>query len=264
VDSGAVRRALDQTVAALRLEGWRPTGEQLADLARLAAADLSFGEYLAGHRARHPPPAPEPRRRVLRRRIPYVIPGTTVLRNNFGVSDPAVLAELEFAATAGRMLAWQLRIAAGHTGAADLDARVIHRQLFADVYAWAGEYRVTELRRGDTAFGWQADIAARMQEVTDRARRLATTPPGDGPRLAYQLSRLYADHNQVHPFREGNGRTGTLLLHTVSALCGYRLDLSGISRADWYAASADSMPFRRDGRANHRPFIPLLVRAVGR
>ncbi|GAS95025.1 cell filamentation protein [Mycolicibacterium canariasense] len=262
--SGAVRRALEQTVAAQRLEGWRPTGEQLADLARLADANLSFGEYLARYRARHPPATSAPRRRVLRRRIPYVIAGTTVLRNNFGVAEQTALAELEFIATAGRMLAWQLRIAAGRTGAADLDARVIHRRLFADVYAWAGEYRVTELRLGDTAFGWQADIAARMVEITDRTRRVVTTPPGDGPALAYQLSRLYADHNQVHPFREGNGRTGTLLLHTVSALCGYRLDLSGISRAEWYGASADSMPFRRDGRANHRPFIPLLVRAVGR
>jgi cell filamentation protein len=264
VQPGAVRRAVEQTVAAQRLEGWRPTGDQLADLTRLAHADLSFGEYLAGHRARHPPAQPQPRRRVLRRRVPYLIPGTTVLRNNFGITDRAALAELEFIATAGRMLVWQLRIAAGQTGVADLDVRVIHAQLFADVYVWAGRYRVTELRRGETAFGWQADIAARMGEITDRARRLVATPPADGPALAYRLSRLYADYNQVHPFREGNGRTGTLLLHTVAALCGYRLDLSGISRADWYAASADSMPFRRDGTANHRPFIPLLVRAVGR
>lgn len=259
-----MRRALDQTVAAQRLEGWAPTDEQLADLGRLARAELSFGEYLAGHRARHPPAQPPPRRWVLRRRVPYLIPGTTLLRNNFGLGDPVALTELECIASAGRMLAWHLRIAEGRTGPADLDARVIHQQLFADVYAWAGRYRVTELRRGETAFGWQSDIATRMAEVTDRARGLVATPPGDGPALAYQLSRLYADYNQVHPFREGNGRTGTLLLHTVSALCGYRLDVSGISRADWYAASADSMPLRRDGRANHRPFIPLLVRAVGR
>jgi cell filamentation protein len=40
------------------------------------------------------------------------------------------------------------------------------------------------------------------------------------------------------------------------------LNLSNVSRAEWYAASRDSTPFRRDGRANHRPFIPLLLRAV--
>jgi cell filamentation protein len=259
VEAGALR----QTVAAQRLEGWRPTDEQLADLGRLARAELSFGEYLAGYRARYPPPAPAPRRWVLRRRIPYLIPGTTVLRNNFGVTEPSALIELEFTATAGRILGWQQRIAAGQVGTGDLDARVIHQQVFGDVYAWAGEYRITELRRGDVAFGWQADIGARMDEITGHARALVTDRPPDAPALAYELSRLYADYNQVHPFREGNGRTGTLLLHTVAAQCGYPLDLSGITRADWYSASADSMPFRRDGRANHRPFIPLLVRAVG-
>jgi fido (protein-threonine AMPylation protein) len=80
--------------------------------------------------------------------------------------------------------------------------------------------------------------------------------------LAYRLARLYADYNHIHPFREGNGRAGALLLHTVAALCGRRLDLTGVSREEWYAASRDGMPFRRDGRANHRPFLPLFAAAL--
>jgi cell filamentation protein len=32
-----------------------------------------------------------------------------------------------------------------------------------------------------------------------------------------------------------------------------------VSREEWYAASGDSMPFRRDGRPNHRPFLPLFA-----
>lgn len=76
------------------------------------------------------------------------------------------------------------------------------------------------------------------------------------------MSRLYAEYNRVHPFREGNGRTGTLMLHTLAVLCGRRLDLAPITRDEWYAASRDSMPFRRDGHGNHRPFLPLFVRAL--
>lgn len=53
------------------------------------------------------------------------------------------------------------------------------------------------------------------------------------------------------------------MLHTVMALAGRQLDLSTFSRDEWYSASRDSMPFRRDGRANHRPFLPLFVRALG-
>ncbi|HYJ55231.1 MAG TPA: Fic family protein [Mycobacterium sp.] len=74
--------------------------------------------------------------------------------------------------------------------------------------------------------------------------------------LAVSADRLYAEYNQIHPFREGNGRTGTLLLHTVAALCGRSLDLTGVTRDEWYSASRDSRPFRRGSAAggiNPRP-----------
>jgi cell filamentation protein len=53
------------------------------------------------------------------------------------------------------------------------------------------------------------------------------------------------------------------MLHTIAALGGARLDLGTVSRDEWSAAARDSMPFRRDGRAHHRPFLPLFVRALG-
>ncbi len=81
----------------------------------------------------------------------------------------------------------------------------------------------------------------------------------DADVLAAQLARLYADYNYVHPFREGNGRTGTLMLHIVTTLRGQRLDLSTFSRGKWYAASHDSMPPGRGGTADHRPFIGFLT-----
>jgi cell filamentation protein len=131
------------------------------------------------------------------------------------------------------------------------------------VYSWAGELRITELRRGEVAFARQSDVAPAVQELCSRARTLPDCiDPADSARLAFEFARWYADYNQVHPFREGNGRTGTLLLHTVAALCGHRLDLTGVTRADWYAASRDSMPARRGGSANHRPFLPIFLRAV--
>jgi fido (protein-threonine AMPylation protein) len=165
---------------------------------------------------------------------------------------------LEFVATAGRIAQWHRRIAAGTVGRDDVDFAVAHQHVFADLYGWAGRYRVTELRRGDVLFAWQSEVAPAMQRVGWAARRLAATGAelDDGP-LAYRFARLYAEYNRVHPFREGNGRTGTLVLHTVAALCGRRLDLGAFNRDEWIDASRDSMPPRRDGRAGHRPFLPL-------
>ncbi len=131
------------------------------------------------------------------------------------------------------------------------------------MYSWAGNYRVTELRRGDSVFAWQSALGRLMALLEETARALAATGSGlETPGLAYRLARLYADYNHIHPFREGNGRAGTLLLHTVAALCGRRLDLTAVSREEWYAASRDSMPFRRDGRPSHRPFLPLFAGAL--
>jgi cell filamentation protein len=262
-----LQHAIDQTVAAERLEGWWPTDEDINALAELARDDVSFGDYLASYRARHPLAGHPPRRdyrRILRRSRPYLIPGTMVLRNSFGVDEQAALSELEFVATAGRMVAWHRRLAEGTIRTNDVDVRAIHRSLFGDVYSWAGHYRVTELRRGDSLFAWQSSVGRLMALVEESARALAANGTGlDASGVAYRLARLYADYNQIHPFREGNGRTGTLLLHTIAALCGRQLDLGSVSREEWYMASRDSMPFRRDGRPNHRPFLPLFGEALG-
>jgi cell filamentation protein len=261
-----VLHAIEQTVAAERLEGWAPTDEHRADLIRLANDEIVFSDYLTEYRQRHPPPD-EPSRelgRIFRRARPYLIPGTTLLRNNFGAQSAAMLADLEYIATAGRILQWHRLLVDGPVGSEHLDVRRIHQHVFADVYAWAGELRTVELRRGDDAFAWHSGLAEATAKVEEQAHTVAAAEP-DLAALGYELSRLYANYNHVHPFREGNGRTGTLLLHTVAALCGCRLDLSVISRVEWYAASRDSMPFRRSasvGQANHRPFLSLMARAL--
>ena len=87
-------------------------------------------------------------------------------------------------------------------------------------------YRSTELRRGDVVFAWQSGIAVAMAGIDQTARHVAADGEKlDAAGLAFQMSRLYAEYNRVHPFREGNGRTGTLMLHTLAMLCGRRLDL---------------------------------------
>jgi cell filamentation protein len=254
--------AVAQTLAAERLEGWAPTAEHVAALNALVHERVSFADYFATFRVRHPPPQRPRRRPGLRRAAPYLIPGTTLLRNHFGASSAEMLADLEFVATAGRMALWLGRPVADTDA---LDVAALHRQLFADVYSWAGAYRTTELRRGDQGFAWVSTIQSGMTRVNDAALSIVDRCAGyDDARLAYELARLYADFNQIHPFREGNGRTGALLLHCVAARCGRSLDLSGVQRTQWYAAAADSMPFRRDGRASHRPFLYLLSGTISR
>ncbi|MBX7448498.1 Fic family protein [Mycolicibacterium sp. 3033] len=250
-------RVVATTVAVHRIEGWCPEVEHLESLAAIARGELRCDDHLAGYRRRHPPPVRQRRRLRIGRPAPYLIPGTSLLRNEFGVTSADALADLEYMTSAARMVEWLCRQPADQ----HLDVRDIHRHLFGGVYAWAGRYRTVELRRGKHSFGSVSAIGDAMGAVHERAQQLAGADH-DEARLAYELARIYADYNQIHPFREGNGRAGGLLLIGIAARCGRRIDFSGIERADWYAAAIDSMPLRRDGQASHRPFLYLLNRAL--
>lgn len=256
-----LRRCVDQTIAAEALEGWCPTGDQVDALVALVNGEVTFDDYLAAYRKRHP--IGRETSSPSRRDPPYLIPGTSLLRNNFGADDQETLAALEYVATAGRMAAWLRRLADGDVSAGDLDVRSLHRLLFSDVYEWAGSYRVCELRLGDEVFARQSSVQRRMTRVEASAQALVDMAAGSDAALADRLAALYAEYNYAHPFREGNGRTGTLMLHTVAVLCGATLDFGAITRGQWYAASRESMPPRRNGPADHRPFVPLFVRVLG-
>ena len=64
---------------------------------------------------------------------PYVYPGTSVLKNRFGLRDPNALDRIERLHTGNRILEPFPR------GSFDLThLRAIHRHLFQDIYEWAG------------------------------------------------------------------------------------------------------------------------------
>jgi len=112
------------------------------------------------------------------------------------------------------MVGWYRMLAEGTIGVHYVDVRAIHQHLFADVYTWAGNYRVTELRRGDYVFAWQSALGRLMPLLEETARALATNGAGlDQPGLAYRLARLYADYNHIHPFGGGQRPGG----HAASA-----------------------------------------------
>lgn len=254
------RHALAQTIAAERLEGWQPTDEEISALAELLRGAVTFGEYLAAHLPRR---APNPHRRpVFARRRPYFIPGSDVLRNNFGITDAPELSRVEYVATAGRILQAHTR-----PEVHDLDVCHLHQHVFGDVYAWAGQPRIVELRRGEQTFGSCSRIRRGLAAVHTDVCALARDGRAlDNGALSFRLARIYAEYNAIHPFREGNGRTGTLLLHLLAHHAGRRLGLDAITRDEWITASRESMPSRpriaTDGHADPRPFVPMLKRSL--
>lgn len=94
---------------------------------------------------------------------PYVYPGTTVLRNKFGIDNAAELDRAERLFTTKR---GKRGVPRGDFDLAHLKA--IHRHLFQDVYDWAGEIRMVEISKGGSQFMFRRFIDSGMADVHRR------------------------------------------------------------------------------------------------
>ncbi len=163
---------------------------------------------------------------------PYVYPGTTVLRNRFGIRDAAEFARIE------RLLVGQRAAEGVPDGLFDLaHLRQIHRHLFQDLFDWAGEIRTVEIAKDGHQFQFRRFIETGLADAhrrlvqSDFLRRL------DASAFATEAGKILGDVNYVHPFREGNGRTQLFYLDQLAFKAGHPLDLTRLDPARWIAAS---------------------------
>lgn len=134
----------------------------------------------------------------------YLDPNTGILRNLVGArtwEDLRVIEDDLVEARAHQLLERPIE------GTYDLaHIQAIHHQLFQDVYPWAGENRTVNIAKGQP-FAQHENIVPFTQHLAaeiSRANRLHGT---SSEQFAHQLANFYNQLNDIHPFREGNGRT---------------------------------------------------------
>ena len=64
----------------------------------------------------------------------------------------------------------------------------------------------------------------------------------DRDTFAERAASVFAYFNQAHPFREGNGRTGKVLMEHVAELSQFTLDFARVTPEVWNNASMLSGP----------------------
>jgi cell filamentation protein len=163
---------------------------------------------------------------------PYVYPGTRILKNRLGITDPARLDRIE------RRIVIQRSRKGIPNGAFDLaHLQAIHRHLFQDIYDWAGEIRTVEISKGAQQFQFRQYIHTGMADVHRRltkSRFLAGLSRHD---FSQQAAVIVGDVNFIHPFREGNGRTQMQYLKQLSERAGNPVDLAQLDSSRWIEAS---------------------------
>lgn len=190
---------------------------------------------------------------------------TGTLRNIPGYRDADDLRQFEYHHASANEL--ELR-----TGAVPIprtyDAdhlRAIHRHMFKDIYEWAGDYRSISMQKDATRFADRSEIDRYLMSAN---KVILDTDWHQVDRKGFTdaAAEIYANLNQAHPFREGNGRAGKLFMQQVAELSSWRITYdpqkSTITPQLWNQQSMLSAPDFGKTTPDPKPLLPIFYNAA--
>jgi len=153
----------------------------------------------------------------------YCYPESDVLINRFDIRDKDALNIVEKQITSLKIAQLEASPAKGDFDLAYLKS--IHKFIFGDIYAWAGQ-----IRKGDFLIK-DRSIFCRAMYIESMAAEIHANLKKDNflhglekvefiSKLAYYMGEV----NALHPFREGNGRTQRLYFKQLCVKAGYDLE----------------------------------------
>ncbi len=165
---------------------------------------------------------------------PHLDLGSGVFRNLLGITDSAELAHAEAVLTASRIYDLERSGLPGRYDLAHLQA--FHRNIFGDLYGWAGELRTVSIGRG-ALFCLPEHIAGDAEELFAWLARTGFLRDLERGDLVDGLAELLSDLNALHPFRDGNGRTQRAFVAQLARDAGHPVRWSAMDPAENVAVS---------------------------
>lgn len=166
-------------------------------------------------------------------RDPYLYDGLDVMRNRLGIRQVQRLEQAAYELTALR--AATIELGPRVRGLPYLCA--IHRQLYQDIFDWAGKLREVDIYQGDTPFchfAWiEKEGNALMQDLEEEGY-LAGLP---NEKFVVRLAHYYCEINMLHPFRIGSGLAQRIFFEQLAIHAGYTLTWDGIQVDEWNQAN---------------------------
>lgn len=94
-----------------------------------------------------------------------------------------------------------------------------HTLAYRTPEAVAGEYTTEDMAAGDTVFGNHEELIARVPNLMESTERAIN----DGQHPLIVAAKWHGYYEYLHPFRDGNGRTGRLLSNFILLRAGHPL-----------------------------------------
>jgi cell filamentation protein len=175
----------------------------------------------------------------------YCYPGTNVLKNKLDIRDLDFLHQAERDYSSIRQAELVKKGVTGDFSMKHLCS--IHKQLFQDIYTWAGKTRTVDISKG-TIFCFVQFIDSQFDDMYRKLKKEnflkdITDKKEMSVRLAYYLGEL----NMIHPFREGNGRTQRIYIEQLCLNNGrFEIDFTEVTKDEMIAASVKSANVSND------------------
>lgn len=116
----------------------------------------------------------------------------------------------------------------------------IHKHYFNDVYEWAGQVRDVNISKSLIGgFTKTENIEKEMQALFDKLEKDNYLKGMEQKPFAHKLAETFGELNNIHPFREGNGRTQRQFIKQIAEDAGHKVDFSYVTKERMLQASED-------------------------
>ena len=151
-------------------------------------------------------------------------PNTTVLVNKLDIRDQKLLTEAESLLVTSCSVKLEKTMKFENV---DFDYyKSLHRQMFSDLYEWAGTVRKINISKKGTVFCNASDIEHIGILKFERLKKQKYLKEINTDLFLDELTDVYHELNMLHPFREGNGRTLRLFITLLIRNTGRDIDFN--------------------------------------
>ena len=175
----------------------------------------------------------------------YCYAGTNILKNKLNIRDLDILHEAERDYSSVRQAELSNLGVTGDFSFKHLCS--IHKQLFQDVYSWAGKARTVDISKG-TIFCLVQFIESQFDDLYRKLKKENfLSDISDKKEMSIRLAFYLGELNMIHPFREGNGRTQRIYIEQLCLNNGrFEIDFTEVTKEEMIAASVRSANVSND------------------
>lgn len=172
---------------------------------------------------------------------PYLYDDVPVLRNKLDIKVEQTLDQIEAELSRANMM---LLYEQGFQDFSPAGLCEIHRELFGDIYDWAGQYRIINIEKREAILAgrsvWYSNDESISEDLECAFQQLTKLPWAEMNREQFvqHMARRFPTIWQVHPFREGNTRTVVMMMTFFAEHHGYYMDQELLAASAGYVRNS--------------------------